>query len=165
MFEISQEPDATARVANLSPANTTPLGYHIVSMFQSIQSGRYFNVKPGKISWRTEDDRCIGFAADGRSWWAEGEMPDGETILSIAPDDDYGDIVTAVEKVMFGSESQWVIQWGRKPSHDQAGYTGYVVHSRPSHGNVPRIEISPDMVISAWHHRPEPDLLGDEYTD
>ena len=62
---------------------------------------------------------------------------------------------------MIGTWKGWVIRWGRCPS--SAGVHGFIAHSRPSHGNVPRTEISPDGVISLWYHRPQPDLNPEDF--
>ena len=64
---------------------------------------------------------------------------------------------------MVGTWKEWVIRWGRCSSPEGAGTRGFITHSRPSHGNVPRTEISPDGVIAVWYHRPEPDLNGDDF--
>ena len=163
MTEISQHPTAVAKVVALPPEEAPPEGYYIVSMLQAIQAGRYFMAEENRIQWHDEAGNQLAWLTDGVTWWHEGGVPDRPVELTVPYDDEYEQLFNSVERIIFSSLKGWVIRWGRSPSQDGSGYVGYIVHSRPSHGNVPRLEISPDLVITTWYHRPEPDIDGDDY--
>ena len=162
MPEISQQPTVICRVATTSPEELPYGGYHVVSMLHAIRQGRYFNVEPCHIRWQEPDGSILGWVSDKATWQTEGEVPRLPAVPGIAPGPEYDELFNAVERIMVGSWKGWRIRWGRHPVPDAGSYCGFVTHSRPSHGNVPRIEISPDDVISVWYHRPEPDLDGDD---
>ena len=162
--EQPQEPYAACQVVE-APPDELPYGsYHIVSMMQAIQAGRYFNVERCHISWQEPDGTMLGWKSDETTWEIEGEVPNRPTVPGIAPGPEYDAIFNNIERVMIGTWKGWVIRWGRFPCPDGTGIHGFITHSRPSHGNVPRTEISPDGVIAVWYHRPEPDLNGDDYS-
>ena len=144
------------------PPDEMPYGsHHVVSMMQAIQAGRHFNVERCHINWQDRDGNMLGWSSDELTWEAIGPAPDLTTVPAIAPGPEYDAVFNAVEQIMIGTWKNWVIRWGRCPS--SAGIHGFISHSRPSHGNVPRIEIAPDGVISVWYHQPEPDLNGDDH--
>ena len=162
---VSEEPYATCRVVEI-PTDQLPYGsYHIVSMMRALQAGRSLSVQRSRITWQDADGAILGWKCDEETWDPTGDVPDRLKLPGIAAGPDYQAALNAVEKIVIGTEKRWVIRWGREPSAPDNGTCAFIVHSRPSHGNVPRMELSPDGVIRLWYHRPEPDLNGDDFIE
>ena len=130
----------------------------MVSMMQTIQSGARPTFYPGRVDWPTPDGSQLGFTNRG----ADGELRNVGVLVDIGLaqgmelDDDLELLFVMTEDLLDATKDNMRVAAGRR-ADPAGGYHGYVVWQRRRTPNHPRMEISPDQVITLWYHWPNGD--------
>lgn len=100
----------------------------------------------------------MSFYSDEQYWYVSETEPQAGRQPTLPDNDDSRDITNRIDHLLQATRKGWTIRGGRRPDPDGNGAIGFITWDRQSHGNVPRLEISPDGTISSWYNWPEPDL-------
>ena len=129
----------------------------MVSMMQALQSRASLSVHPGQIVWNTPDRSTLCFTNRRRGELHNiGALADIDLVQGIAMDDHLELLFVMTEDLFDATKDKMPVATGRR-TDPAAAYHGYVVWQRRGVPNHPRIEISPDQVITLWYHWPDED--------
>ena len=165
MTAVSLAPLVSCRVILAETPEPDPVNAAIASMMLSLREGRHFHIEPGRIQWHDEHDHTRSFFNEGSCWYASDAetWPDPHPMLPPGEEADF--LQNMIDHLLTASLRGWTIRGGRRPDPEGHGNIGFIAWDRQSHGNVPRLEVDPDGVITYWHHWPEPDLPARERRD
>ena len=152
-----QQPRATCPVLRRPPGELEPWTAHMVSMMEALQSGASLSIHPGQIVWATPDRTILGFTNRQQGELHNiGVLADIGLVQGMEMDEHLDLVFLMTEDLLDATNHDIRVATGRRT--DLAGqYHGYVVWRRQSTPNHPRIEISPDQVITFWYHWPAGD--------
>ena len=134
----------------------------MVSMTQALQSGASLSVHPGQIVWNTPDRSTLGFTSRHRGELHNiGVLADIDLVQGIAMDNHIELLFVMTEDLFDATKDNMPVATGRRADPAAAAaYHGYVVWQRRGVPNHPRIEISPDQVMS-----PDKTAKGREFVE
>ncbi len=164
MTAVSLAPAATCRIILVEAPEPDPVNGAIASMMLALREGRHFQIEPGRIQWHDEHDRLRSFFSDGSRWSTSEAMTRPGPHPTLPPSEEADALQNRIDHLLAASQNRWTIRGGRRPDPEGQGNIGFITWDRVSHGNVPRLEIDPDGIITYWYHWPEPDLpAGDRH--
>ena len=157
MPDFFQEPRATYPVLRRPPGELEPWTSHTVSMMQALQSGARLTIYPGRIVWKTPDGATLGFTNRNQPQLRNvGVLTDISHVQGMDLDEDVELLFLITKNLVDAARNNMPIAQGRRPDPD-GRHHGYVIWQRQRTPNHPRIEISPDQVITLWYHWPGDD--------
>ena len=158
MTAVSLAPLAACRIIQVEAQEPDPVNSAIASMMLALREGRHFHIKPGRIQWHDEHDHTRSFVSDGSSWYTSDAETQPAHHHTLPLGEEAGFLQNRIDHLLTASLRGWTIRGGRRPDPEGHGNIGFITWDRVSHGNVPRLEVDPDGVITYWYHWPEPDL-------
>ena len=158
MIDFINEPRTTCPVLRRPPGELEPWTAHMVSMMQALQSGASLTIYPGRIVWNTPDGATLGFTnrQAGGQIRNVGLLNDISLVQGMVLDEDLELLFVMTEDLLDATKDNLPVAHWRRTDPD-GRHHGYVVWQRQGTPNHPRIEISPDQVITLWYHWPDGD--------
>ena len=159
MPRFKQEPAATCNIISKDPSELDPWSIHLVSLMQTIQSNGPANFYPGRISWITVDKTPLAFnISEGEQGHprAVGFIDKSDTMQGLNADDDLYLVFLMTGDILLATLNDVPVVTGRHGNPSE-GYHGYITWTRIGTPNQPRLEVSPNQVITLWRHWPESD--------
>ena len=164
MTDFAQEPRATCPVIQAHPQDVEPWTTFVVSMMQAIQAGAELHTTAFTVSWTPRPtnvamainyiDGATQFSLASEPSLASGLQANDQASLLRSAIDDL--LIATIPDPDRPDPASDIVSFGRR--QDPSGsHHGYLTWASPDSPNIPRIEISPDQVITLWQHWPSPD--------
>ncbi len=152
MTSFFQQPRANCPVLRRPPRELELWTAHMVSIMQALQSGASLTIHLGRITWATPDGTTLGFTNRQQGRLRNiGILADIGLVQGMAMDEHLALLFVMTEDLLDAAKDNMPVATGRR-SDLAGGYHGYVVWQRQGTSNHPRIETSPDQVITLWYH-------------
>ena len=165
MTDFTQEPRATCPVIQAHAQEIEPWTTFIVNMMQAIQAGAQLHATAFTVSWTPQPATDVTMAID---------YIDGATQFSLASEPSLAsglqanhqasllrsainDLLIATVPDPDNHEPPSNFVFSGRCQEPSGSHHGYVTWATPDSPATPRIEISPDQVITLWQHWPGSD--------
>ena len=160
MADFTQEPRATCPVIQAHPQEIEPWTTFVVSMMQAIQAGAQLHATAFTVSWRPQPATDVTMAIDyihGNTQFSLASAP--STASGLQANDQARLLRSAIDDLLMATipdpdstdRASDIVSFGRRQD-PSGGHHGYLTWASPDSLDIPRIEISPDQVITLWQH-------------
>lgn len=165
MADFTQEPRATCPVIQAHPQEIQPWTTFIVSLMQAIQAGATLHATAFTVSWRPQPATDVTIAIDyidGATQFSLASAP--STASGLQANEQARLLRSAIDDLLMATipdidnpdPASNIVIYGRR-QEPSGSHHGYLTWASPDSPNKPRIEISPDQVITLWQHWPSSD--------
>ena len=163
MTNFIPEPRATCPVIQGDPQDLEPWTTFIVSMMQAIQAGAELHATAFTVSWTPQPPTDVTmaisylhgtteFSLTSEPFLASGLQADDQARLLRSAINDF--LMATIPDLDNLDPTSHFVTSGRR-QEPSGSHHGYVTWAAPDSPAWPRIDISPDQIITLWQHWPE----------